>query len=466
MASGDVLLFVLCISQTLVISVLLFFILRRRRGDDERSQLYQCYRVPEFDGDGLRENGLYRRVSVYLNSLPGTEDSELANLFTPRNSTEMSLRLDANRSVEDSFLGARMWWKNEEDGQGNRSFVLSVRRKDKAGLLRPYLQHVQAVADEITSQRKELRIFTNSGKHWRSAPFRHPATFETVAMEPDVKRGLKSDLESFGKGRQYFHRVGRTWKRSYLFCGVSGTGKSTTIAAMANLLGYDLYVMELSHITDDSELKILLQQISGRTILVVEDLDEFFPGLVGEVPEGGRTTGVTISGLLNMMDGIWSCCEEQRIMVFTMGSKEGIDPTVLRPGRLDVHIHFPVCTFPAFKTLACNYLGVKDHKLFTHVEEHLQTGASLTPAEIGEIMIVNRSSPSRALKSVINALQSSSRPSRKTINGCSGENFPAVLPDSSHSFNSLSEFKKLYNFLRTKSKRKPPQLSFDHPKEA
>ncbi|XP_031484045.1 AAA-ATPase At2g46620-like [Nymphaea colorata] len=465
MASGDVFLFLFCCLQTLIISVLLFFLIRRRRGEDERSRFYQCYRIPEFDGDGLRENGLYRRVSVYINSLPAAEDSELANLYTPRNSTEMTLRLEANRSVEDSFLGAKMWWKNEEDGQGNRSFVLSVRRKDKSGLLRPYLQHVQAVADEITSQRKELRIFSNSGKRWRSAPFRHPATFETVAMEPEVKKGLKSDLESFAKGRQYFHRVGRTWKRGYLFYGVSGTGKSTTIAAMANLLGYDLYVMELSHIADDSELKILLQQISGRTILVVEDLDDFFPGIVGEDPDGGRTTGVTISGLLNMMDGIWSCCEEQRIMVLTMGSKDGIDPTVLRPGRLDVHIHFPVCTFPAFKTLASNYLGVKDHKLFTHVEEHLQTGASLTPAEIGEIMIVNRSSPSRALKSVINALQSSSRPARKSDNVHPSENF-AVLPDSSHSFNSLSEFRKLYKFLRTKSQRKPPQLSFDHSKES
>jgi len=36
---------------------------------------------------------------------------------------------------------------------------------------------------------------------------------------------------------------------------------------------------------------------------------------------------------------------------------------------VDVHIHFPLCDFLAFKTLASNYLGLKDHKLFSQVED-------------------------------------------------------------------------------------------------
>jgi len=32
---------------------------------------------------------------------------------------------------------------------------------------------------------------------------------------------------------------------------------------------------------------------------------------------------------------------------------------------VDVHIHFPLCDFLAFKTLANSYLGLKDHKLFS-----------------------------------------------------------------------------------------------------
>jgi hypothetical protein len=32
---------------------------------------------------------------------------------------------------------------------------------------------------------------------------------------------------------------------------------------------------------------------------------------------------------------------------------------------VDVHIHFPLCDFLAFKTLVNSYLGLKDHKLLS-----------------------------------------------------------------------------------------------------
>jgi hypothetical protein len=36
---------------------------------------------------------------------------------------------------------------------------------------------------------------------------------------------------------------------------------------------------------------------------------------------------------------------------------------------VDVHIYFPLFDFLAFKTLANNYLGLKDHKFFSLVED-------------------------------------------------------------------------------------------------
>ena len=36
---------------------------------------------------------------------------------------------------------------------------------------------------------------------WRSVPFMHPSTFETISMEEDLKNKVKSDLESFLKGK-------------------------------------------------------------------------------------------------------------------------------------------------------------------------------------------------------------------------------------------------------------------------
>jgi hypothetical protein len=72
---------------------------------------------------------------------------------------------------------------------------------------------------------------------------------------------------------------------------------------------------------------------------------------------------------------------------------------------IDVHNHFPLYDFLAFKTLANSYLGVKDHKFFSQVDDIFQSGASLSPAEISELMIANRNLPSRAINSFIAVLQ-------------------------------------------------------------
>ncbi|KAB2611606.1 26S protease regulatory subunit 8-like protein [Pyrus ussuriensis x Pyrus communis] len=91
-----------------------------------------------------------------------------------------------------------------------------------------------------------------------------------------------------------------------------------------------------------------------------------------------------------------SCCAEERVMVFTMNSKYLFNLAFLRPGRIDVHIHFPLYDFGAFKNLATSYLGVKEIFL---------SRSSLSPVKIDELMIVNRNLLSRAIKSVITALQ-------------------------------------------------------------
>ncbi|WJZ81583.1 hypothetical protein VitviT2T_001420 [Vitis vinifera] len=124
----------------------------------------------------------------------------------------------------------------------------------------------------------------------------------------------------------------------------------------------------------------------------VEQLQRSFVPQSGSITElqdrqAGRynqpTTQLTLSGLLNFIDGLWSSCGDERIIVFTTNHKDRIDPALLRPGRMDMHIHMSYCTPYGFKTLASNYLGVSNHRLFTEIER-LITEVEVTPAEIAE----------------------------------------------------------------------------------
>ncbi|KAL0391252.1 UNVERIFIED_CONTAM: AAA-ATPase [Sesamum latifolium] len=172
---------------------------------------------------------------------------------------------------ENQFIAdhssARVWLEDENcEENGVKSLVLKIRKNDKRRILVPYLQHIHQAFDEIEQKRKEVRLYVNVENglqrdgRWRSTSFTHPATMETVVMDADLKTRIKSDLENFLKSRQYYHRLGRVWKRSYLLYGSAGTGKSTFIAAMAKLLSYDIYEINLHKVENDADLKYLLSK--------------------------------------------------------------------------------------------------------------------------------------------------------------------------------------------------------------
>lgn len=95
---------------------------------------------------------------------------------------------------------------------------------------------------------------------------------------------------------------------------------------------------------------------------------------------------MTLSALLNFIDGLWSTCGDERIIVFTTNHKDRLDPALLRPGRMDVQIHMSYCTFSGFKILAANYLEIHDHPLFDDIMK-LLNNVKVTPAEVaGELM--------------------------------------------------------------------------------
>jgi chaperone BCS1 len=73
----------------------------------------------------------------------------------------------------------------------------------------------------------DRKLYTNdSGNKWQIykqttwsyTVFKHPATVETLAMEP-AKEEIIEDLVTFSKSKDFYARTGKTWKRGDLLYG-------------------------------------------------------------------------------------------------------------------------------------------------------------------------------------------------------------------------------------------------------
>lgn len=238
-------------------------------------------------------------------------------------------------------------------------------------------------------------------------PFQHPSTFDTLAMDPAKKQQIIDDLNEFCQGREYYSRIGKAWKRGYLLYGPPGTGKSSMISAIANLLEYDIYDLELTTVKSNSELRKLFIETTGKSIIVIEDIDCSLD-LTGKrernkspqkeddssdekkrksrYDDEEKKDTVTLSGLLNFIDGLWSACGEERILIFTTNHVEKLDPALIRTGRMDKHIEMSYCDFESFKVLAQNYLGITVHELYGTIRRLLEE-VKITPADVAESLM-------------------------------------------------------------------------------
>ncbi|XP_028775378.1 AAA-ATPase At5g57480-like [Neltuma alba] len=401
--------------------------------------------------DGVNTNELYNAVQLYLSSSVSITGSRLS-LTRALNSSGFTFGLAHNDSIVDTFNGVNVLWEHvvtQRQAQTfswrplpdeKRGFTLRIKKKDKSLILNSYLEYIMEKANEIRRKNQERLLYTNSrggsldsrGHPWESVPFKHPSTFDTLAMDPERKEEIMEDLQDFANGQSFYQKTGRAWKRGYLLYGPPGTGKSSMIAAMANYLGYDIYDLELTEVHNNSELRKLLMKTSSKSIIVIEDIDcsinltnrkknsnnsssrnYYDPGAeirgacgsaCGE--DGGNS--ITLSGLLNFTDGLWSCCGSERIFVFTTNHIEKLDPALLRSGRMDMHIFMSYCSFSALKILLKNYLGHEEGDLEDSVMKELEQvvdRARMTPADISEVLIKNRRFKEKAVKELLDTLK-------------------------------------------------------------
>ncbi|KAK9067495.1 hypothetical protein SSX86_014825 [Deinandra increscens subsp. villosa] len=360
--------------------------------------------------DGLTSNHMFDAAEAFLCSRINPNSKRL-RITKSVNENNMNIKFAESEEIVESFDGISVTWryfrrqpKNMTDGDdaglamsssgGSRGyFELEFDKTHKDVIINSYLPWVIKTSQDLQNEKKVVKLSDlRSSYADGSVNLDHPSTFDTLAMDPTVKKAIIDDLDLFLRRREFYKKVGKAWKRGYLLYGPPGTGKSSLIAAIANYLKFDIYDLKLKNVPGDSELMNMMLATSNRSIIVIEDIDCSMQ--LPDSESSGRDHDTVIflamisfslSGLLNFIDGLWSCCGNERIIIVTTNHKERLDPALLRPGRMDVHIHMSYLTVDGFRTLAANYLNINDqHSRFREIEELIIKCKKVTPAEVAE----------------------------------------------------------------------------------
>jgi len=166
-------------------------------------------------------------------------------------------------------------------------------------------------------------------------------SIESVVLKDEVKTTVTNDMDDFldESTLEFYLDHGIPYKRSYLFYGAPGSGKTSLIQALAGKYQRNVCYLQPSHpdMTDDS-LKEAIKRCPRRSIVVFEDIDALFD----DKREGNHKSHLTFSGLLNALDGVGPPLAQ--IFILTTNHRERLDPALIRNGRVDLHVQFTPAT--------------------------------------------------------------------------------------------------------------------------
>lgn len=223
---------------------------------------------------------------------------------------------------------------------------------------------------------------------WNNFVFKSNRTFDNMYISN--KADILSRINFFINNKEYYVKKGLPYTLGLLFHGEPGTGKTSFIKALANLLGRHLLEVPLKKINSCEALyeAFYTKEVNGinlsfeNKIIVLEDIDAMDDLIKNRIetdnkPKKDKTDGaddddddsdddgdistanvdlnhmfkdflqkdtkktvkdISLSFLLNLMEGILEM--DGRIIIMTTNHIDKIDPALIRPGRIDDKICF------------------------------------------------------------------------------------------------------------------------------
>jgi hypothetical protein len=252
-------------------------------------------------------------------------------------------------------------------------------------------------------------------------------TFENVFFED--RKHVEGRAKFFLENRDWYDKKGIPYTLGFMFHGPPGCGKTSSVKAIANVGRRHIVNVQLSEIKTKAQLQHLFFNdeihvyngvntekytipVSER-LYVIEDIDAMGdtvlrrewkkPQMAAPKTEEdawlarekeSEKESIDLSFLLNLLDGTLEA--NGRILIITTNFPERIDRALIRPGRIDMIVHFKKCSRAVLQEMVNAFY---DDTLPMPDEPSLDY--KWTPAEVNQILFRHFHNPQQAIDELV-----------------------------------------------------------------
>jgi len=203
----------------------------------------------------------------------------------------------------------------------------------------------------------DIRVFNNGYDYWsnKSKVLSFNNEIKSIVLPKNIS-SLEKDFEWFKSNKTFFVKHNIPYKRSYLFEGPPGNGKSTYVKMFASKHNLDIYNLNIH-----SEVYGDLFDDIKHNICLIEDIDRSV-----DAKDDCSIGKLKLSTLLNVLDGVNT--PDGVVFILTVNDITKLPKALYRPGRIDSIIHFGHPSYDQIKELYTNIFNESPKDILPTIE--------------------------------------------------------------------------------------------------
>lgn len=252
-------------------------------------------------------------------------------------------------------------------GQFEKNIRLRISTKNKH-ILQNFMKAVNNFfSDKMNNYPSDELIIMTYNYGWEQQFRTKKRTMDTIYIPKETKDNLLLDLDKFHsiEFETMFKKLCLVHRRIYLLHGIPGSGKTSTVKAIASLYNKKVAVLDFDNDMDDKTLKNAIKKLPKNSILLLEDIDCIFND---RKTNDQLKNNITFSGILNALDGIVQT--SGTIIFITTNHIEKLDEALKR--RIDYFVNYTYATVTDTKILYNAFFPTKSdeefHKFYIQIK--------------------------------------------------------------------------------------------------